>query len=143
MRRRARVFGQLAVAVHWPWPVSLQVLLVPRQRLHASTATGLVVPPPAEYVFTAHLRQLFRLGALLYVPTGQGPGPVMPLLGQWKPLVHAWHAVALANLAKVPGEQRVQAVAFALGAALPALQLVQEVERDLLLKVPGWQMEHC
>lgn len=31
---------------------------------------------------------------------------VMPLLGQWKPLVHAWHAVALANLAKVPGELR-------------------------------------
>ncbi len=34
-------------------------------------------------------------------------------------------------------------MALALGAALPGLQAVQEVDRDLLLKVPGWQREHC
>lgn len=52
-------------------------------------------------------------------------------------------APLLPSPAAAAAHQRVQAVAFALGAALPALQLVQEVERDLLLKVPGWQMEHC
>lgn len=39
--------------------------------------------------------------------------------------------------------QGVHVVALALGAALPGLQSVQEVDRDFLLKVPGWQMEHC
>lgn len=30
LRRRPLVFGQLAFAVHWPWPINLQVLLAPR-----------------------------------------------------------------------------------------------------------------
>lgn len=67
----------------------------------------------------------------------------MLLLGHWKPLVQALQVAALGEGPKVPGEQGVHVVALALGAALPGLQSVQEVDRDFLLKVPGWQMEHC
>ncbi len=40
LRRRGRVLGQLVVAVHWPWPTSLQVLVRPRlQRDEGNDAT--------------------------------------------------------------------------------------------------------